>query len=102
MGTVDPATVNPAQLPGAFLFFTIKTPAKGTGAAAVGSTSFAYVAYDPNIDKNTKLKDLQARYLSDSGANLPYMERFSQISTTSASAWQGKESVTYGRHYSST
>jgi len=80
--------VNPARLPGAFLFFTIKT-AQGA--------SFAGVAYDENITKTTKLQDLQQRYLAGGGAKLPYMERFTPI-TEGTSPWQGKDNVTYGNY----
>jgi hypothetical protein len=83
-----PITIdNPAKLPGAFLFFTIKT--------ASGS-SFAGVAYDEKITKTTKLQELQQSYLSSGGAKLPYMERFTQVATDGTSPWQGKDNVTYG------
>jgi hypothetical protein len=47
---------------GAFLFFTIKLP---------DNSSFAAVAYDKNITKGTKLKELQNRYLSGGGVSSP-------------------------------
>ena len=84
------AITDPARLPGAFLFFTIKTP---TG-------SFASVAYDEKITKTTKLQDLQQRYLSGNGAKLPYMERFAPITSEGVSTWQGKDNVTYGKYSS--
>jgi hypothetical protein len=78
---------NAAKLPGAFLFFTIKT--------ASGAT-FAAVAFDENIAKGTTLQSLQAKYLGSGGANLPYMERFADMPTDGTSAWQGKEAISYG------
>jgi hypothetical protein len=84
---------NPAKLPGAFLFFTIKT---------AQNTSFAGVAYDESITKGTTLQQLQQRYLSSNATNLPYMERFAQIPTDGTSVWQGKDNVTYGERLFST
>jgi len=77
---------DPARLPGAFLFLTIKTP----------GGNFAGVAYDENITKGTKLKDLRDRYLGGSGSNLPYMERFAPLPTDNTLVWQGQNLVSYG------
>ena len=80
---------NPARLPGAFLFFTLKTPQ---------GLKFAGLAYDEKIDSTTKLQELQKKYFSNNGINLPYMERFTEITEADGSGWQGKSGTTYGEY----
>jgi hypothetical protein len=86
-----------ANLPGAFLFFRFTTP-KG---------SFAGIAYDPTITKDTKLKQLQDRYFFQNHTkNLPYIEKFAPIPSTPSSEgtkiWKGDNSVYYGETISQT
>jgi hypothetical protein len=77
---------NAAKLPGAFLFLTVKTP----------SGNFASVAYDENIQKGTKLKDLRQKYLADGGVNLPYNERFAVLPADGSKVWEGANLTSYG------
>ena len=72
-----------ANLPGAFLFLTVKGTPQG---------DFAMVAYDPEIAKDTKLKDLKGKYVD----GFPYMERFAPY--TSDKIWEGKDRVSYGKN----
>ncbi|KAI9866069.1 MAG: hypothetical protein M1813_001630 [Trichoglossum hirsutum] len=82
---------NPAQLPEAFLFFTIKLLDNG---------GFAIVAYGESVTEGTKLKELQGRYLSRGGASLPYMEKFAPPPTDGTLVWQSQNLVSYDKHIS--
>jgi hypothetical protein len=78
---MDVSINNPAQLPGAFLFLSIKTK---TGE------KIATVAYDENIQPKTKLADIRNKYLKA----LPYNERFGLYD--SAKIWEGDGMTSYG------
>ncbi|KAI9692205.1 MAG: hypothetical protein M1822_006435 [Bathelium mastoideum] len=63
---------NPAKLPGAFLFLTVKT----AGGAAGPAGTHTSVAYDPTVIKGTTLEQLSKNYTA---SELPYIETFGDV-----------------------
>lgn len=86
---------NASALPGAFLFMRITTPPEDNATPKAPARSMAVVAYDPDITKATKLKEIQAKYNTGKISSFPYNERFG-VNPEGTSVWDSTEINTYG------